>query len=110
MGLGVLDLDRQEGPGSNMQCQRFMAHSALGQPDHQLGGKMQRRCGRSNGAFPDREHCLVIEPIRFIGTALLGDIGGQRHGSGAFEQNFDWLVTGEGQRPAAIIMPRFGKG
>ena len=69
---------------------------------------MQSGGGGRDGAILAREHGLIIADVAFVGRALAGDIGGQGHASGPFQQHFHRLGAFEVQRHAAIFVARPG--
>ena len=68
---------------------------------------MQRGGRGSHGALFLRKHGLIIIRIALVDGTLAGDIGRQRHGARALEQQFDRHVAEEMQNEAAVVQLRF---
>ena len=108
--VGFINLDRQECPGPDVQGQGFAAHAPCRQRLQQAIGEMQRRRWGRHRALLPRKYGLIVIGVTFIDRPLAGDIGRQRHGAGALEQQFDRLVAEEAQDEAAVVQPGFGLG
>ena len=68
---------------------------------------MQRRGRGGDGALFLGEHGLIVVGVAGVDRPLAGDIGRQRHGAGAFEQQLDRLVAEKAQDETAVIEPGF---
>ena len=75
---------------------------------HQLGCEVKRGGGRRHRPLLPREHRLIVFGVPLVRRTLAGDIGRQRHASGAFEQHLDGLVPFESQAEAAVFGARIG--
>jgi len=102
MVVGIAGLHRQEGARADVERQRFASDPGRAERIEQRGGEVQRRGRRRDRAVLPREHRLVIGPVGFVGPALAGDIGRQRHRARAFEQQLDLLVADKGEDEAAV--------
>ena len=105
----VVDFNRQESPRADMQGQRLVANPGLSQRAQQFGGEVQSGGRRGHSADVGGEHRLIVALVLRISGALARDVRRERHLPGAFEQQFNRLVTQKRERPAAIIGARFGQ-
>ena len=101
--VGLVDLDRQEGAGADVQGQGLAADPRCVQRLQQGIGKVQRRGGRGDGALFAGKHRLIVAGVALVDRPLAGDIGRQRHGAGAFEQQLDRLVAEKAQDETAVV-------
>ena len=89
----IVGLDRKEGARPDVQRQRGVLDACLPKLRHQRGREVERRSRSRHRAFFGSEHRLIIVGILRVRRAARGDIGRQRHASGAFQQQFDRLLS-----------------
>ena len=107
---GVVDLDRQEGPGADVKRQRLASDpprvDRLDQPlgEVERGGRCCNRTGLAG------EHRLIVGSVVGVGRSFGSDVGRERHLAGSLEQQFDRLLAVEGQenRPSVVALDRGG--
>jgi len=107
---GVIGLHRQECARTDMQRQGRRFDACCVHRVHQFGREVQGGCRCRHRAILLREHRLIILRIARVGWPLARDIGRQRHGPGALQQDFDRLIAFEKQSEAAVVMALFGDG
>ena len=77
--LDVRDLDRQEGPGADVQRQPRLADAARRELGEQRLVEVQRRRRRRHRARAGGEHRLIVLAVLRVGPAPRRDVGRQRH-------------------------------
>src|SRR5580693_6918957 len=82
----ILDPDRRESPGADMQRDLMQCDASRREASNQRGGKMQPRRRRSDSARLGGEHRLVVRWVAGRQSAPRGDVRGQGGCAKAFNR------------------------
>jgi hypothetical protein len=100
---GIVRLDRQEGAGADMQGKGLAGDPRRLDLRDQSRREVERGGRSRHCALLSREHGLVVLGIGRIDRPLGRDVGRERHGAGAVEQQLDRLVAVEAEQQRSVL-------